>query len=399
LVKTAILQINSGNPTMVKMNNTQNPFALSDDLIYLNHAAVSPWPLCTAETVKRFAEENARLGASNYLQWMDTERQLRDNLAWLINAPSVDDIAIQKSTSEALSAIAHGLDWQAGQNVVFLKQEFPSNRVVWQSLEHYGVTARMIDPGPGQEPEAALLAACDNNTRLISVSSVQYASGLRMDLLRIGEYANKNNVLFCVDAIQSLGALAFDVAEVGADFVVADGHKWMLGPEGVALLYTDKRIRERLMLHQFGWHMLETAGDFDTLAADPASSGRRFECGSPNMLGIHALNSSLSLIREIGLERISADILRNTDLLVRLIADHPRLELLSSAKPERRSGIVTFKVPGEDQERLYRELMRRRVICAARGGGIRFSPHFYTGEQKLGDALGILEQILNSKTD
>ncbi len=399
MVKTAILQINSGNPTMVKMNNMQNPFALSDDLIYLNHAAVSPWPLCTAETVKRFAEENARLGASNYLQWMDTERQLRDNLAWLINAPSVDDIAIQKSTSEALSAIAHGLDWQAGQNVVFLKQEFPSNRVVWQSLERYGVTVRMIDPGPGQEPETALLAACDKNTRMISVSSVQYASGLRMDLLRIGEYTKKNNVLFCVDAIQSLGALAFDVAEVGADFVVADGHKWMLGPEGVALLYTDKHIRERLMLHQFGWHMLETAGDFATLATDPASSGRRFECGSPNMLGIHALNSSLSLIRGVGLERIAADILRNTDLLVRLISDHPRLELISSADPERRSGIVTFKVPGEDQEKLYRKLMHCRVICAARGGGIRFSPHFYTGEQKLRDALGILDQILNSKMD
>jgi len=379
------------------MNMSQSLFGLDDDLIYLNHAAVSPWPLCTADAVKQFACENSSLGATNYLQWLDTERQLRDNLAWLIHAPSSEDISIQKSTSEALSTIAHGLAWENGQNVVFLKEEFPSNRVVWQSLERYGVAARMIEPTGGREAETALLAACDNNTRLISVSSVQYASGLRMDLRRIGNYCKENNILFCVDAIQSLGALDFDVNLVGADFVVADGHKWMLGPEGVALLYTDKNIRKSLELNQFGWHMLESAGDFDALETTPTSDGRRFECGSPNMLGIHALNSSISFIREIGLEKISADILRNTDLLIRLISDHPHLELISSPDQERRSGIVTFKVHAGDHEQIYRELMRRHVICAPRGGGIRFSPHFYTGEQKLHDAIQILDQIINDK--
>lgn len=378
------------------MNKTQNPFALNDDLIYLNHAAVSPWPLRTAETVQRFAEENARYGAAMYPRWINTEQQLRENLAWLISAPSVADISIQKSTSEALSTIAHGLEWQTGQNVVFLKQEFPSNRLVWQSLERYGVEPRMIEPEPGQEPEDALLAACDSNTRLLSVSSVQYADGLRMDLSSLGIFCRKNNILFCVDAIQSLGALALDVAEIGADFVVADGHKWMLGPEGVALLYTDRNIRPQLTLHQFGWHMLANAGDFDTLDTEPAADGRRFECGSPNMLGVHALNSSLELIREIGFEPISTDILANTDLLMQRILDHPRLELLSSPEPKRRSGIVTFKVQGDSQERVYRELMQRQVICAARGGGIRFSPHFYTGEEKLTAAWHILDQVMNN---
>lgn len=376
------------------MNKTQNPFGLNDELIYLNHAAVSPWPLRTAETVQQFAEENARYGAAMYPRWMDTERQLRENLAWLINAPSVDDISIQKSTSEALSAIAHGLAWQKGQNVVFLKQEFPSNRVVWQSLACYGVEPRMVDPEPAQAPEDALLAACDRKTRLISVSSVQYADGLTIDLSWIGEFCRKNNILFCVDAIQSLGALAFDVAEIGADFVVADGHKWMLGPEGVALLYSERNIRPQLKLHQFGWHMLAHAGDFDSLETEPTESGRRFECGSPNMLGIHALNSSLSLIRETGLARISTDILANTDLLMRQISDHPRLELLSPTAPVRRSGIVSFKVRDGNQEQIYRALMQRQVICAARGGGIRFSPHFYTGQRKLEEALQILDQII-----
>lgn len=381
----------------LSMNKSKTLFGLQDDLIYLNHAAVSPWPLCTADAVKQFADENSSLGATHYLQWLDTERQLRENLAWLIKAPSPDDISIQKSTSEALSTIAHGLDWQPGQNVVFLKQEFPSNRIVWQSLERYGVAARMIESSDSQDPETALLAACDHNTRLISVSSVQYASGLRMDLPRIGTYCKEHHILFCVDAIQSLGALDFDVTRIGADFVVADGHKWMLGPEGVALLYTDQNIRKTLELHQFGWHMLEAAGDFDTLETTPATSGRRFESGSPNMLGIHALNSSISLIKELGLERISSAILRNTDLLMRLISEHAQLELISSPDQDRRSGIVTFRVHTGDHEQIYRELMRHRVICTPRGGGIRFSPHFYTEEQKLRDAMQILDKIISNK--
>jgi len=377
------------------MNNEKTHFDLQDDLIYLNHAAVAPWPRCTAEAVKRFADENSRLGATHYLQWMETERQLRGNLAWLINAPSPDDISIQKSTSEALSTIAHGLEWQAGQNVVFLKQEFPSNRVVWQSLARYGVEARIIEPGQDQTPEAALLAACDKNTRLISVSSVQYATGLRMDLESIGHYCREHHILFCVDAIQSLGALAFDVKRIGADFVVADGHKWMLGPEGVALLYTAGNIREQLKLHQFGWHMLAAAADYDSLETTPASSGQRFECGSPNMLGIHALNSSISLIKAIGLEQISSAILSNTELLMGLISERKQLQLISSPEPQRRSGIVTFRVQAGDHEQIYRKLMQRQVICAPRGGGIRFSPHFYTGEQKLHDAMQIVDEIIN----
>ena len=374
-------------------------FPLDDSLIYLNHAAVAPWPARTADAVCRFAQENSRLGASHYLQWMEVEQQLRDNLAWLINAPSVEDISIQKSTSEALSTIAYGLEWLPGQNVVFFKQEFPSNRIVWQTLEQFGVEARLVDLEGEEDPEKALFSRCDENTRLITVSSVQYASGLRMDLQRIGDFCKENGILFCVDAIQSLGAFEFDVQQIGADFVVADGHKWMLGPEGVALLFSRAEVRQTLKLHQFGWHMLESTGDYEDLSTTPTSSGRRFECGSPNMLGIYALNSSLTLIREIGIDKISALIQSNSDHLIGMINAHNRLELISPQQCARRSGIVTFKVDVDDgdHDAIYRTLMNRQVICAPRGGGIRFSPHFYTGEQKLNDAMEILDDIISSK--
>lgn len=378
----------------------QHEFNLAPDLIYLNHAAVSPWPVRTALAVQQFAAENSQLGATNYPQWLKVEQQLREQMAWLVNAPSPEDISIQKSTSEGLSAIAYGLDWKAGQNAVCFRQEFPSNRVVWQSLDRYGVEARLVDLESDPEaPEEALFRHCDERTRLLSVSSVQYATGLRMDLAKIGQFCREKGILFCVDAIQSLGAFEFDLQSIGAHFVVADGHKWMLGPEGVALLYTDPAIRERMKLHQYGWHMLESTGDFEQLDTDSAASGRRFECGSPNLLGSHALNSSLSLIREVGLPAISKRILDNSAQMIDQIDQENHLELISPHQAERRSGIVTFRVKGMEPEPLHRELMQRRVICAPRGGGIRFSPHFYTQPEQLTRGFAILNRIIDAKVN
>lgn len=371
----------------------KDDFPLDSKLIYLNHAAVAPWPKCTAQAVDDFAKENLHWGATGYPEWMTVESSLRDRLAWLINAPSSDDISLLKNTSEALSTIAYGLRWKQGDNVVTFRQEFPSNRVVWQSLEQFGVEIRLIDIQEGISPEETLLSACDSNTRLISTSSVQYASGLRINLDKIGDYCQKRDVLFCVDAIQSLGALPFDVQVCQADFVVADGHKWMLGPEGLALLYVRESLRESLDLNQFGWHMLRSQGDFDNLEWEASKTGTRFECGSPNMLGIHALNASLGFIREVGIQTIASRVLDNTRYLMDKINQTKNLTLLSPADEARRSGIVTFQVANSDQSEIYHQLMQEKVICAARGGGIRFSPHFYTGKDKLDGALEILSKI------
>lgn len=258
-----------------------------------------------------------------------------------------------------------------------IAEEFPSNRIVWESLAERGVSWRGLGLDASTEPESDLLALCDERTRLIAVSWVQYARGLRLDLSRLGALCQARGILLCVDAIQGLGALPFDLAETQADFVMADGHKWMLGPEGLALLYVRPELRDRLALHQFGWNMVENRGDYDRTDWEPTRSARRFECGSPNFLGIHALEASLSLIEEVGSAWIAAAIAERVDHLVSRI-DRLGLELLSPRSTDRRAGIVTFQVPGLDSARLYRGLMERRVLCAHRGGGIRFSPHFYT---------------------
>ena len=371
----------------------KSDFALHDSLIYLNHAAVSPWPLCTTEAVQAFASENAAYGAARYLDWMQVESELRCRLARLINAPHAEDISILKSTSEALSVVAYGLDWQPGDNVVIFRQEFPSNRLVWESLKSRGVETRRVDLWSGEQPEQRLMSACDERTRVVSVSSVQYATGFQTALEPLGRFCRRENILFCVDAIQSLGAIPFDVQQVHADFVMADGHKWMLGPEGTALFYSRGEIRDRLRLNQFGWHMVQQPGDFDRESWQPSHTGTRFECGSPNMLGVHALNASLRLIEQTGIQKIHKRVIKNSIYLIELVKQHRnRLSLLSVPEPERLSGIVTFRVNDADQQTIYRALMRNGVICANRGGGIRFSPHFYTTRKEIRRAI---EKTLN----
>ncbi|MGE0372661.1 MAG: aminotransferase class V-fold PLP-dependent enzyme [Gammaproteobacteria bacterium] len=363
-------------------------FSAEDACIHLNHAGVSPWPRRAVIAVTRFAEENLSGSAPAYERWLRTEQELRLQMCRLINAGAPEDIALLKNTSEGLSVVAHGLPWRRGDNIVTTDQEFPSNRIVWQSLEPQGVALRRAALTREKPPEDALFEQVDGRTRLIAVSSVQYATGLRMDLVRIGEFCRRHDVLFCIDAIQSLGALEFNLDAVRADFVAADGHKWMLGPEGVALLYVRPGLRERLALRQYGWHMIEDAGDYEREDWAPARSARRFECGSPNLLGIHGLQASLSLLLEIGLETVSRKIMNNSAYLIDMIEDNPGvLELISAREPGRRSGIVTFRHRSVPTPQLYQRLREQGVVCAMRGGGIRFSPHFYTRREALARAM------------
>ncbi len=365
-------------------------FELDHDLIYLNHAAVSPWPLRTAAAVKAFADENARQGSKDYDAWLLRETELRHQLARLINAPSVDEIALLKSTSEGLSVIAYGLPWQPGQNIVIPAEEFPSNRIVWQSLQPRGVETRLVPVTTAEDPEQALIDAIDGDTALLSCSSVQYASGMRLDLARLGRACRKAGILFCVDAIQSIGALEFDVQACGADFVVADGHKWLLGPEGTALFYCRRERIPELALNQFGWHMVQDFADFNRPDWQPHASARRFECGSPNMTGIVALHASAGLLLDIGMAGIEQQVLAKSAHAVDRLTALPGIEILSPLNASRRSGIVLFRKNGTDNEALYRHLQAHNVICALRGDGIRFSPHFYTPDERIDAAVSLV---------
>jgi selenocysteine lyase/cysteine desulfurase len=378
----------------MKKTDLATEFPLDTNLVHLNHAGVGPWPRGTQEIVCQFAQENMLHGSSNYRQWERTESELRTLAAQLINAPAPQNIALLKNTSEALSLVAYGLNWEPGDEVIIPAGEFPSNRIVWESLtERYGVTVTIVSHETGGSLEEDIINATSDKTRLISASSVSYASGYRMDLNKIGAHCRSNNILFCIDAIQSLGAIPFDVQSCHADFMAADGHKWMLAPEGVAIFYVNPDRINDIQLRQFGWHMVEHVGDYTRDDWEKATTARRFECGSPNNMGIHALKQSLELLLSYGIDHIYCDIMEHCrHIETQLLKIGCRI--LSAQDKDKRSGIVTFSHPSINSEELYKHLMSNQILCAYRGGGVRFSPHFYTSRSCIDRAIALTRSYI-----
>ncbi len=253
--------------------------------LYANHAAISPWPLVASNAVAAFALENAEIGAENYARWLLRESNLRKSLASLINARSPDDIALLKNTTDGICTVANGIDWHKGDNLVLPADEFPSNRLPWLALQQHGVEVREVDIRATDEPEKALLEHVDARTRLLSVSAVQWTDGLRLHLKTLGQFCQKNKVLFFVDAIQQLGALQLDVEDCGIDFLAADGHKWLLSPEGIAVFYCRTEQREHLRLGQRGWHMVDEPYRFDRQQWQRKQDGRSFRGRQPEYPG------------------------------------------------------------------------------------------------------------------
>ena len=364
-------------------------FPVIDSLIHLNHAAVGPWPTRTSNAVVQFAQENNRIGSTRFGQWLKNEQDVRDLSASLVGAGSADDIALVKNTSEGLSMVAHGMNWQPGDNVVISDQEFPSNHIVWESLSSKGVEVRMAALPCSDAVEDNLLNACDERTRVLSISSVEYASGMRVDLGKLGAACRQKGIAFCVDAIQGLGVYPHNVVKDNIDFLVADGHKWLLGPEGLAIFYCSPEWRDRLELHEFGWRMVEHMYEFSRPDWEPARSARRFECGSQNMVGIAALKESLTLLLEVGIDEIWNRVRKRTELLFGLIESCADLELITCPDEGRYAGITVFKHRHITDEQLYDRLVEQNVLCAMRGGGIRFSPHFYIPVKQIEQAVKI----------
>lgn len=356
-------------------------FPSLNDSLYLNHAAIAPWPLTTSNAVQQFALENANQGARNYAAWMQMESICRNRFAQLLNCSS-DNIALLKNTSEGLSLVAAGIEWHAGENIVLPDCEFPSNFLPWDNLASKGVSLRYVDIHV-DDPEQALMNACDENTRMVTVSATQYIDGLRLDLQRLGDFCEAESILFNVDAIQQLGMLPLDVKVCKIDFLSADAHKWLLGPEGLAVFYCAPKAMDKLTPVMSGWRQMDNPFDFDRDDWTPSRSARSFEPGSPNMLGIVATNASLGLLLDTGMQTVATNIRQNVEYLYAQLSNMPHIQLHGPAIPERRSGMINFTMTGKPPEQIYSDLLAGNIICAKRGPGIRLSPHYYQTEKDL----------------
>jgi selenocysteine lyase/cysteine desulfurase len=363
-------------------------FPVTNNLIYFNHAAVGTLSTRAAEAMERQVRDQRDYGALHWREWYAEYDRLRELAARLIGSRP-DEIALLKNTSEGLSFVAEGLRWREGENVVTTALEFPSNWSPWKRLERRGIATRVA----AVPTVAAIEPLIDERTRVVTVSSVAFHNGFVAELQAIGELCASRNIRFCVDAIQSIGMLPMDVRAAKIDFLAADGHKWMCGPEAVAIFYVAAERLEELEVLESGWTNIDRKGKFLEAPVGLLPDARRFEAGSLNTIGIFGLRAAIEVLLEAGIETIAV---RDLELAT-LLADG--LESIGwcveSPRPIR-SAIIGATPPVVEKSLLWfhRQLEERGIICAPREGMLRFSPHFYNDEREVEAVIEALRAII-----
>ena len=362
----------------------RDQFPVTQEVVYLNHAGVAPLVKAAADAMKRLAADAGRFGSCHYSEWSETYEGLRVGAARLIGAHR-DEIAQVKNTSEGIATVALGLDWRPGDKVIIFEEEFPANFFPWKRLELKGVQVECLSV---QAPLERIDEAC-RGAKLLAVSFVQYLSGYRAPLEALGEICQRRGCLFVVDAIQGLGAFPLDVRRARIDGLAADGHKWMLGPEGCGILYIRKDLQDAIAPVEFGWTNVASYPDYASRDMTLRPDAGRYECGTLNTIGCYGLRAAIEFLLSVGIDRIASHVQALGDQ-VAAGAAAKGYEVLGARTPATGAGIVSFRKPGLDARWVVSQLKSQGFIAAPRQGWIRVSPHFYISPNDIARLLDAL---------
>lgn len=348
---------------------------------YFDHAAVAPLPAAAAERLRKYADQVSQSGDKHWLEWSLIVSRLRTAAAQLLGANECE-VALVPNTTIGINLVAEGFPWKSGDNLVVPDNEFPSNLLPWKNLQRRGVDVRLLPVSDtGEISIDGLVALMDHRTRLVALSWVGFVSGFRLDLRRVAEAVHRRGALLFVDAIQGLGAFPIHVHDAQIDFLAADGHKWMLGPEGAGLLYVAEKHLDLLEPLLLGWNSL-SEGAFDPRSAHLKASAARYEGGSYNMAGLLAFEASLELLLRLGshlaASPVAAAILENVATIAGQLAGQGFD--LKVPSEEFRSGILTTSWPGatsSDLNAARKHCLEKNVILSVRAGRIRIATHAY----------------------
>lgn len=355
-------------------------FPVTKNLVYLNHAAVAPLSRRASDAMQWLAQDALENGSNHYQQWMACYEGLRAAAAKLINATPAE-IGIVKNTSEGIATVAIGIDWKPGDIVVAFNEEFPANLYPWKRLESKGVTVRWLSIFDDLDE----IDHAAKGARLLAISYVQYLSGYRIDLNRIGEICRRRNCLFFLDAIQGMGAFPIDVQKSNIDALSADGHKWLLGPEGCGLLYVRREIQDQIEPVEFGWTNVAGYANYASREMALRNDAGRYECGTLNTIGCYGLRAACELLLEAGVDRISSAVQQLGDRIWHG-ARELGFETLGPRSAASGAGIVSIRKPGVESPLIVSRLRDAGFIAAPRQGWVRLAPHFYISPAEI-DAL------------
>jgi selenocysteine lyase/cysteine desulfurase len=365
-------------------------FPIAAHWAFLDHAAVAPLPAPAVQAIRVYADRLAVTGAIGYADWHARGEQVRGSAARLLGAEAAD-VAFVANTTAGVVIVAEGFPWQAGDNVVTAAEEYPTNQYPWLNLASRGVALRRVPSRGSRIAIDDLRAAIDERTRVVTLSFVEYASGFRNDLETIGSLCRERGIFFFVDAIQGLGVLPLDVSRLPVDALAADGHKWLLGPEGLGLFWCRRAWLDRLHPIGVGWNSVLGSGDFSRIDFRLKPNAGRFEGGTMNFAGITGLGASLELLEAAGYAAVGERILFLTDHLCEQAA-RAGLSVFSSRAEGERSGIVALDVPGLPASEASRRCQAAGIAANVRAGHLRVSPHAYNSIDELDRLIDVLRE-------
>ena len=357
---------------------------------YFNHAAISPLPIQVKEKIDDYLLIRSETDIEPYFKTLPQANGAKEKLAKLLNVvPSL--IAWSANVSESLNLLAQGLNWKHGDEIILNNIEFPSNIYPFLNLKKEGVNILFAKHENGIVDLPQIEKLVTPKTKLISISMVQFLTGYRADLKSIGEFCKKNNIIFCVDGIQGVGAVQVDLVECNIDFFAGGSHKWLMGLQGLSYFYISPKSLEILNQKHVGWTSVKNSWNLLDYDLNLLQNADKFQTGTLPRIAIIALNSSLSFFEEIGHKNIENKILGNSNFLIQLLIENGFKPILSDLPQKHLSGIVSFA--HTDSQKIVEQLEERNIICSFREGMIRIAPHFYNNIEELDYLVSELKKI------
>ncbi len=371
------------------MKKYRKEFPVTKNLVYLNHAGISPIPNRAKNKINAFVSSLNELGAKDFELRKNIVNNARDTGAKILGCKK-SEVGFIKSTTHGIILCARGIPFKPGDNVIIPENEFPANVIPWLALRKKGVEVRFVKENQKRIAVDDINALIDENTKAVSVSYVEFSTGFRNDVKAIGELCNEKGIIFVVDAIQATGIIPFKASELGVDFMSMDSHKWLLGPEGIGYFYANENSIDKIENIFEGWLSMQNFFDFLNYEQPRKKDASKFEEGSLNFMGLCGMQASSALLLETGIENVY----KHVQTLLDDFSDKIKskgYELQSPREKEsEKSGILCFHKPDQDMKKIYEKLAGQNVVAALRNGAIRISPHLYNTHEELEMVLDML---------
>ncbi len=375
------------------MNDTalRTNFPTTRHWTFLDHAAVAPLPLPCLAAMQAYLEDMSVQGVLSFERWSKEIEAVRILASTLLHCQPLE-VAFIPNTSTGIGLIAEGFPWRPGDNVITAEEEYPANQYPWLNLRDRGVEVRRVASRGNRIDINDIRQAMNERTRVLSLSSVEFSSGYRNQLLDLGQICRAKDIFFLVDAIQSLGLIPLDVQQIPIDGLAADGHKWLLGPEGAGIFWLRNEWLERLHPIGVGWNSVIGAHHFSTIDFRLKPHAGRWEGGTANAIGIVGLGASIQLLLTTGIAHVCQKVMTLTEHLCEGVQNVTGWRVFSSRKQEERSGIVSLIHDQVSPWIMKKLALEQKCVINVRANRVRVSPHFYNTLEEMQQLVDLLKQ-------